>query len=85
MEQKVPHLTLLHSERPKLYSILAFLSAVGLTVVNILGLSVVYSSEDSFRIIHFSYKLCIFLGPVVQKLMMALAKEKLLNFQMCYT
>ena len=25
------HLTLLHSERPKLYTVLAFLSAVGLT------------------------------------------------------
>ena len=29
---EVQHLTLLHSERPKLHTILAFLSAIGLTV-----------------------------------------------------
>ena len=33
-------LTLLHSERPKLYAILAFLSAVGLKTYNIPGLLV---------------------------------------------
>ena len=33
--ENVTILTLLHSERPKLYTILAFLSAIGLSLLNI--------------------------------------------------
>ena len=37
LPERFPHLTLLHSERPKLYTILAFLSAIGLSLLVLLG------------------------------------------------
>ena len=37
MQKKKDHLTLLHLDRPKLYAILAFLSAIGLKEVPFLG------------------------------------------------
>ena len=39
IEKKLTHccLTLLHSERPKLYTILAFLSAIRLKIIDALG------------------------------------------------
>ena len=40
-------LTLLHSERLKLYTILAFLSAIGLNGKNILKI-LIHNSHDSF-------------------------------------
>ena len=36
MKIRIPPLTLLHSERPKLHTILAFLSAVGLRAISFL-------------------------------------------------
>ena len=41
-------LTLLHSERPKLYTILAFMSAVGLTVASFNGEITLSNPWESF-------------------------------------
>ena len=43
-------LILLHSERPKLYAILAFLSAIGLTVISLDGVFTYYNGNTSITL-----------------------------------